>query len=261
MPWTFSHPAAVLPIHLVKPGATSLLALSIGSVAPDLFYYVGAYRQASAAHTWSGFIGYCLPLGFFCFLLVLYVWPALRWFSPAWVRARLAYRAYRWHGKYYADVLIILTSLLLGSATHVFWDGFTHARSWASPFFSILLQPQIGGIPLYSLLQHTSTLLGLLALSCFFLRRPKQYSDLSDGSVIAELTEQHRYRWYLYLLVIATLTTLIIWRSWLSWHWILMHKESALFYLVIIFTSVAALLICCAARLFYWRHAPSVTTS
>lgn len=261
MPWTFSHPAAVLPIHLIKPGASSLLALSLGSLAPDLYYYVGAYRQASAAHTWSGFAGYCLPVGLLCFLIVLYLWPALRWFSPVCARARLAHRGFGWRGKPFTDCLIILTSLLLGSATHVFWDGFTHARVWGSTLFPILTQTQFVGIPLYSILQHSSTLLGLLALGWFCWRAPKLYADVCPDNARAGAIEYLRYRWYLCLLILNTVIALTIWGSWFPLSWILSHKESALFYLVIIFTSVAALLTSFAAQLFYRRHAPSVATS
>jgi len=38
MPWTFAHPAAVLPLRAVGPVRPPLLGLVIGSMAPDLVF-------------------------------------------------------------------------------------------------------------------------------------------------------------------------------------------------------------------------------
>ena len=55
MPWTFAHPAAILPLRRFCPAPLDFSALVIGSMVPDLGYYSllqpGAYRpQLSRQH-------------------------------------------------------------------------------------------------------------------------------------------------------------------------------------------------------------------
>ncbi|MBA3727450.1 MAG: DUF4184 family protein, partial [Armatimonadetes bacterium] len=38
MPWTFSHPAAVLPLRRLCPQSLDFAALVIGSTTPDIGY-------------------------------------------------------------------------------------------------------------------------------------------------------------------------------------------------------------------------------
>ncbi len=47
MPWTFAHPAAVLPLRPLK--RLSFGALVVGSIAPDIGYYLGRFDLAAAA--------------------------------------------------------------------------------------------------------------------------------------------------------------------------------------------------------------------
>jgi hypothetical protein len=68
-----------------------------------------------------------------------------------------------------ARFLIIGVSLLLGVATHVVWDSFTHSNTWAWREFLWLHQrvhiPFLGNVPGYSILQYGSTFAGMLALA------------------------------------------------------------------------------------------------
>ena len=50
MPWTFAHPAAVLPLRRFSgPGLLSFAALVIGSTSPDFLYYIGQFDLAAFA--------------------------------------------------------------------------------------------------------------------------------------------------------------------------------------------------------------------
>src|SRR2546430_1965582 len=73
MPYPIAHPAAVIP--LVRPmgrfGVPS--ALVIGSVSPDLWYFVPVLERADS-HSAAGVFWVCLPVGFavyFAFHLLL----------------------------------------------------------------------------------------------------------------------------------------------------------------------------------------------
>ena len=64
--------------------------------------------------------------------------------------------------------LWIVVSVLVGIATHLIWDSFTHSTTWLYRHWSALRQPHrlpiIGQIPLYKILQHGSTIVGLSIL-------------------------------------------------------------------------------------------------
>jgi hypothetical protein len=69
--------------------------------------------------------------------------------------------------------------ILLGSATHLLWDGLTHRARWGTAVFPGLLAPAISFeglvVPWYEVLQHLSTLIGGLVLFRLWWRgRPNQ---------------------------------------------------------------------------------------
>jgi hypothetical protein len=68
MPWTFAHPAAVLPLRPLK--RLPFGALAIGSIAPDIAYYFGRFDLAAAAHTLPGIVTLCLSIGLALIALV-----------------------------------------------------------------------------------------------------------------------------------------------------------------------------------------------
>ena len=73
MPYPIAHPAAVIP--LVRPMGRFAVpsALVIGSVSPDLWYFVPALERADS-HSPAGLFWFCLPVGFavyFAFHLLL----------------------------------------------------------------------------------------------------------------------------------------------------------------------------------------------
>ena len=78
MPWTFAHPAAVVPLRRYCPGLLSFPALVIGSLTPDLGYHLRMMRLAHYAHTAEGSLVVCLPAG----LLLLAMLCLLR--QPIW---------------------------------------------------------------------------------------------------------------------------------------------------------------------------------
>jgi hypothetical protein len=61
MPWTLSHPAAVLPLRRLTPQPLDFPALVIGSMTPDIGYYINRFDLANFAHTLPGSVFACLP--------------------------------------------------------------------------------------------------------------------------------------------------------------------------------------------------------
>src|ERR1700722_5986665 len=70
MPWTLVHPAAILPLRKLGLNRLSFGGLVVGSVSPDIGYYLGRFDLATFAHSALGLLILCLPTGLVLFALV-----------------------------------------------------------------------------------------------------------------------------------------------------------------------------------------------
>lgn len=141
MPFTFfAHQAPVLPLKLWRPRWFSGAALAIGSMAPDFDKFLDGADASRYGHTLRGQVAYCLPLS-----LVVY-WLLTRVASPP--LARFLPDAGVYHLRDYATTLatarprhewpLVAASVLVGSASHVALDGFTHADPRVVALFPFL---------------------------------------------------------------------------------------------------------------------------
>jgi hypothetical protein len=170
VPFTLAHSAAALPFCR-SPLIPS--ALIIGTMAPDFEYFLRLSPSIGYGHTLTGAIVLTLPLGtLVLWLFQISVKPLAVSLMPRGLQSRLIDFPvpFRFFGG--ARFSIILLSLLLGIATHLAWDSFTHAHSWLTQHWSFLRElstlPIVGPVPHYKILQHLSTLLGLAALCTWF---------------------------------------------------------------------------------------------
>ena len=69
MPFTFSHPAAVLPLLRPLGRFGSLSALVIGSMAPDFSFIVPMGLSRAQTHAPAALLTYCLPAGLLAYLV------------------------------------------------------------------------------------------------------------------------------------------------------------------------------------------------
>src|SRR5687768_2920400 len=113
MPVTLpAHAAAVLPLMRWTPRPLDALALVVGAAAPDFVYVLGWNSRVS--HNPLALLTFCLPVG-----LVLYLWS--RFLVLPLVMVERPPRG-SWPS--------VAASIVIGAATHVLWDGFTHAWMW-----------------------------------------------------------------------------------------------------------------------------------
>jgi Domain of unknown function (DUF4184) len=172
MPFTFAHPAAALPLskYLGRFGSPS--ALVIGSMAPDLVYFVPLGIHGRVSHSIPALFWFCLPAG----LLVYAVF--MRWLRqpfcallPDSVQRRIVPLAKTSTGKAW---LAVAVSLVIGAVTHLIWDSFTHANSpWSS--LRSLLDYELFAVGSYQVfvfrvLQHGGGLFGLSCLIWWCIR-------------------------------------------------------------------------------------------
>ena len=164
MPFTPSHVAAVLPFVRTPliPGA-----LVVGSMAPDLFYYVPVDVPRELSHSLVGVVTVDLVLGVSVYALWVLVFraPAIDALAlPLRARiGRLARPRLDWR-----LAALVVASLVLGSLTHLVWDSFTHVGlvSDAIP----LLREQLGPMLVVKWLQHVSSAVGAIILLAWALR-------------------------------------------------------------------------------------------
>ncbi|GAB5466418.1 MAG: hypothetical protein Kapaf2KO_18540 [Candidatus Kapaibacteriales bacterium] len=69
MPFTFSHPAAIIPLKKVFKDKLSLASLVIGSIVPDFEYFIRLRLYSEHSHTLEGLFYFDLPLGIVIVLL------------------------------------------------------------------------------------------------------------------------------------------------------------------------------------------------
>jgi hypothetical protein len=167
VPFTLSHPAAVLPFLRTGLPASALVA---GSVAPDLPYYLPVH-PGFRTHTALSVVTTDLACG----LLLWVVWhgvlvaPVVAT-APAALRARLPEVVRRPRVDGVRGVALLVAAVVLGAATHVLWDEFTHPRRWG-PENIPALSVQYAGAPLYGWLQDVSGLVGGLVVVVWVLLR------------------------------------------------------------------------------------------
>ncbi|HXV82264.1 MAG TPA: DUF4184 family protein [Candidatus Binatia bacterium] len=163
MPWTFSHPAAILPLRRYCPVPLDFSALVIGSMIPDLGYYLSYSSLARSAHSFPGSALVCLPAGLAFWAIFHLLRKPLCFVLPQPHRGALAALAATPFSIRPRILIATGISILLGAWTHIVWDSFTH-NTWLVKELPLLRESvfRLGTVefPLYALLQHLSTVVG-----------------------------------------------------------------------------------------------------
>lgn len=168
MPWTFAHPAAVIPFFLRWPSRLSLSALVIGSVAPDFGYYIGRFDLAKFAHTPLGLLSACLPMALASLALMRALRSPVINLLPQPHRSALLSLPQLPRLWSFGNFWRCSVSIGIGSLTHVAWDSFTHGSGYAVAHVAVLRQPLFTLLGrmfhLYNVLQHVSTFVGVVVI-------------------------------------------------------------------------------------------------
>ncbi|MPR00444.1 DUF4184 family protein [Modestobacter sp. I12A-02628] len=167
MPFTGSHVAAVLPFLRTPLPASALVA---GSLAPDVVSYLPVH-PGFRTHTALAVVTVDLLLGVGLWALWhgLLAAPLLR-AAPAGLRGRLpdVPIGVRRRVRSARDAALLAGAVVLGAATHVLWDEFTHPRRWGTEHLSVLGSTWAGA-PGYRWAQDASSVLGLLVVGVWLV--------------------------------------------------------------------------------------------
>lgn len=169
MPFTFSHPAAVLPLKYLPKRWFSVTGLVVGSLTPDFEYFIRMRIYSSLSHTWTGLFFFDLPLAIIlASVFHLLVKDQLIESLPHFLQARfIAFKEFKWMTYLKGNFQVVVLSCMIGAASHILWDGFTHQHgSFVQTITSLqqVLYVSRYSIPVYKLLQHISSFLGGLII-------------------------------------------------------------------------------------------------
>ncbi|MFZ3192780.1 MAG: DUF4184 family protein [Moraxellaceae bacterium] len=191
MAFTIAHMAAALPFYRSQKWL-NFEALLIGTMLPDLPYFLNSDRAVwQQSHQWLGIFTYCLPWGLLVF--VLWHWmlkaAAVALIQP-WPTVQLLFSApsnlidqtttgqhscskLRQYGYFW---LTVVFGLMLGTSTHLLWDGITHPDGFTAQHVNWLQYPLeiavLGVMPVARLLQYVSSIAALVILVVFVWCRP-----------------------------------------------------------------------------------------
>jgi len=171
MPFTLSHAAAALPFRRTR---LVLSAVVFGCFAPDSEYFIPFAPHNGLGHTLPGILKFDLPVGFVAlWLFHHFAKEPLAACLPDGARARLEVGPKSLSIKSFSRLAMILLSLLVGIATHILWDSFTHDDYWLYRHWHFLGQkvtlPMFGPRPWFGIFQYISSALGLLLILIWFV--------------------------------------------------------------------------------------------
>ena len=170
MPFTVSHAAAVLPVF---GRGLPMSALVIGSMVPDLPYFVPLQVTATQTHSLVGVIGVDLMLGICAFVLWhLVLVPPLLWAAPEGLQRRIPDDLRGGVASRLASVADfgrLCLALIIGAFTHFLLDSFTHDGLWVPRAFPSLSTPVLG-LQVTRWLHIVLSVVGLVVLAWFMLR-------------------------------------------------------------------------------------------
>jgi len=178
MPFTFSHPALVLPLTYLPRKWYSLTGLVIGSLTPDFEYFIRMRIQSNYSHTILGLLWFDLPIGLL--LALAYhniVRDSLLDNFPTLLKSRLSvFRQFDWNIYFKKKWFVVIISIIIGIVSHLCWDSFTHNDGYfvqTIPFLTNTVEFFGMHATIFKIIQHSSTLLGGIVIAWAILKLPR----------------------------------------------------------------------------------------
>jgi hypothetical protein len=161
VPFTGSHPAAVLPLLRTPLPASALV---IGSMAPDTPYFVPLALPPTHRPLSVFTVDVVIGLGLWAAWHGWLSAPALAT-APRALRDRLAGRVrLGFRSRLDRRFLLVPVALAVGAETHVLWDEFTHPGRFGSRHVPFLAEAW-AGVPGTQWAQYVSGVFGVTALA------------------------------------------------------------------------------------------------
>lgn len=186
MPFTISHIAAVVPLARGRRVQLPIAALAVGSMAPDLLYFVpGLIGFGSYLHQPAFAFTVGLSLALCAWALWRILAPAIHGISPQLVRSR--WTPDSWDSN---PLWSVVVGIEVGIGTHLFLDSFTHSWGWGAQNIAVLgasYDTPFGYLTGYELAQNALSGLGLLILAIIAIQLPPKPTEDSDAPLLQNL--------------------------------------------------------------------------
>src|SRR5208283_2560415 len=171
MPFTVAHAAAALPLRKLNLVWSAFL---VGSMAPDFPYVIGTIKYRSLGHEFPGVLLFTLPASFVVlWLFHMAIKRPVAGLLPIGVQERLSGQLGEFKFGGIARFSAIAFSIILGIATHLGWDAFTHPYTWTGLHLAWLhpwIEPPVAALTrLFMILQYGSSGSGLVAMGGWIL--------------------------------------------------------------------------------------------
>ncbi len=206
MPFTFSHPAIILPLARLNEKYISVSALVVGSMVPDFEYFIRMRLKQVHGHSIAGAFYFDLPVALISLFLFHYlVRDTLIDHLPDFLRKKYTvfyrmnwfeYARKRWY--------VVLYSAVIGIFSHLFWDAFTHAPGYFVKYIPFLKEELLifnVKIPSYDFMQLLSSGFGALIIAIVIL--------WPSGQKFTIRSNQKPLR-YIFYVVLVALSILIL---------------------------------------------------
>jgi hypothetical protein len=186
MPFTFSHPALVLPASRLSKQIFSMTGLIIGSMTPDFEYFIRMNVGSVYSHTLEGLFYFDLPLGIvLCFIFHDIVRNDLINNLPVKLQERFyVLKNFNWNDHFRKKWPFILLSIVVGAASHILWNSFTHPYGYfvlKLPILNARIHLPGFKITVYNFSQNISSVIGLALVLFFVYRIPKTKIDRNQS--------------------------------------------------------------------------------
>ncbi|MFY8091829.1 MAG: DUF4184 family protein [Chitinophagaceae bacterium] len=230
MPFTFAHPAIILPLS--KNKKLPLSALIIGSLIPDFEFYFQLREVEQIGHDTIGIILFDIPAGFLMlFIYHHYIRIYLRTILPDVVLYKCNTLVYNFKSNQKnLFSLNNLLALLIGITSHLFLDLFTHHYSFLITYVP-QLKETIGffnySMPLFQVNQILLSIVGLFIVFFFYLKIPSTASTNHEFNLNNILS-------FLFLATLILAVRLIFFSSYNSFWSIVVAVVGACLYSLII---------------------------
>jgi hypothetical protein len=199
MPFTPAHAALVLPV--LKKRFLSATALIMGSVSPDFEYFLRADVYGNHGHTLAGIFYFDVPVTIVLGLLFHHVVKQSFMANlPEALQHRLVpLSQVNFKQNVLKQPIIVVVSAVIGAASHIFWDAFTHHDGYFASrisFYDKVTIPFMGvNYPFFYAAQNASTFAGLAVIAFYVFRMPRIHTRTPKPSLI----------YWIFLLVLAVL--------------------------------------------------------
>jgi len=177
MPFTFCHPAIILPLTKSKKLSTS--ALIIGSTAPDFEYFLRMDMIRTHSHDFWAIFYFNIPLTLLLyFMFQLIVKTPLINNSTSFFYSRFNRFKYQNHKLFtFKNLITVTMSAGIGVFSHLLWDSFTHKEGFFEGYLPILLDSfhfLNKDVILFQFLQMWSSVFGGLYILYFIYKMPTE---------------------------------------------------------------------------------------